>query len=120
LCFNLCPHCCCDRPGDDFLSSCLVPGCRHCAIPANLNSFLIERTGCDSDLLLIVGRFLTASRAAAIGVAMMVSVSTPTALAVRTADAAGITLAAVARADGFEVFTHPGRISRAAAAAMTG
>jgi len=41
----------------------------------------------------------------------MVSVSAPTALAVRTADAAGITLAAIARADGFEVFTHPRRIS---------
>jgi FdhD protein len=26
------------------------------------------------------------------------------------ADAAGITLAAVARSDGFEVFTHPNRI----------
>jgi FdhD protein len=26
------------------------------------------------------------------------------------ADAAGITLAAIARADGFEVFTHPERI----------
>ncbi len=40
----------------------------------------------------------------------MVAVSAPTALAVRMADAAGITLAAIARADGFEVFTHPGRI----------
>jgi FdhD protein len=40
----------------------------------------------------------------------MVSVSAPTALAVRTADAAGITLAAIARADGFEVFAHPCRI----------
>ena len=28
----------------------------------------------------------------------------------RMADEAGITLAAIARADGFEVFTHPGRI----------
>jgi FdhD protein len=27
------------------------------------------------------------------------------------ADAAGITLAAIARVDGFEVFTHPRRIS---------
>jgi FdhD protein len=36
--------------------------------------------------------------------------SAPTALAVRMADAAGITLA-IARADGFEVFTHPCRIS---------
>ena len=44
---------------------------------------------------------------AAIGAPVMVSVSAPTALAVRMADAAGITLAAIARADGFEVFTHP-------------
>jgi FdhD protein len=46
-----------------------------------------------------------------IGVPVMVSVSAPTALAVRMADTAGITLVAVARADGFEVFTHPSRIS---------
>jgi FdhD protein len=50
-------------------------------------------------------------KTAAIGAPVMVSVSAPTALAVRVADAAGITLAAIARADGFEVFTHPCRIS---------
>ena len=50
-------------------------------------------------------------KSAAIGASLMVSVSAPTALAVRMADAAGITLAAIARADGFEVFTHPQRIS---------
>src|SRR5882757_5578418 len=49
-------------------------------------------------------------KSAAIGAPVMVSVSAPTALAVRMADAAGITLAAIARADGFEVFTHPRRI----------
>jgi FdhD protein len=49
-------------------------------------------------------------KSAAIGSSVMVSVSAPTALAVRMADAAGITLAAIARADGFEVFTHPCRI----------
>jgi FdhD protein len=32
------------------------------------------------------------------------------------ADAAGITLAAIARADGFEVFTHPQRIAAGVAA----
>jgi FdhD protein len=53
-------------------------------------------------------------KSAAIGAPVMVSVSAPTALAVRMADAAGITLVAVARADGFEVFTHPHRISGAA------
>jgi FdhD protein len=50
-------------------------------------------------------------KTAAIGAPVMVSVSAPTALAVRMAEAAGITLAAIARADGFEVFTHPYRIS---------
>jgi FdhD protein len=58
-------------------------------------------------------------KSAAIGASVMVSVSAPTALAVRMADAAGITLAAIARADGFEVFTHPGRISHGAVEVQT-
>jgi hypothetical protein len=33
-------------------------------------------------------------------------------------EAAGITLAAIARADGFEVFTHPGRIATMAIAGV--
>ena len=55
-------------------------------------------------------------KAAAIGVPLSVAVSAPTALAVRMADAAGMTLAAVARADSFEIFTHPGRIKAETAA----
>ena len=55
-------------------------------------------------------------KAAAMGVALVVAVSAPTALAVRMADAAGITLVAVARHDGFEVFTHPHRIRQEAPA----
>jgi len=51
-------------------------------------------------------------KAAAFGVPVMIAVSAPTALAVRTAQDAGITLVAVARSDGFEIFTHPRRISR--------
>jgi FdhD protein len=50
-------------------------------------------------------------KTAAIGAPLMVAVSAPTALAVRMADAAGITLAAIARSDGFEIFTHPERIT---------
>jgi len=50
-------------------------------------------------------------KAAAIGAPLMVAVSAPTALAVRTAEAAGITLAAIARSDGFEIFTHQMRIN---------
>ncbi len=49
-------------------------------------------------------------KAAVIGAPILVAVSAPTALAVRTAQAAGLTLCAVARADGFEVFTHPERL----------
>jgi FdhD protein len=49
-------------------------------------------------------------KAAAIGVPLVVAVSAPTALAVRMADSAGITLVAVARDDGFEIFTHGHRV----------
>lgn len=49
------------------------------------------------------------------GAPVLVAVSAPTALAVRTAEAAGITLIAVARDDGFEIFTHPHRIATGAA-----
>ena len=49
-------------------------------------------------------------KAATIGIPVLVAVSAPTALAVRTAEASGITLVAVARKDGFEIFTNPQRI----------
>jgi len=49
-------------------------------------------------------------KAAVMGAPIIVAVSAPTALALRTAETAGITLAAIARADGFELFTHPHRI----------
>ena len=54
-------------------------------------------------------------KTAALGASVMVAVSAPTALAVRMAEAAGITLIAVARSDGFEVFTHSDRITSAIA-----
>jgi FdhD protein len=50
-------------------------------------------------------------KAAVLGAPILCAMSAPTALAVRTAEAAGLTLVAVARADGFEVFTHPGRVA---------
>jgi FdhD protein len=49
-------------------------------------------------------------KSAAIGASTIVAVSAPTALAVRIADACGMTLVAIARKDGFEVFTHPHRV----------
>ena len=49
-------------------------------------------------------------KAAAVGIPVIVAVSAPTGMAIRTAEAAGITLIAVARADGFEVFAHAARV----------
>lgn len=51
-------------------------------------------------------------KAGMMGAAIIVGVSAPTALAVRTADATGLSLVGIARDDGFEVFTHPERITQ--------
>ena len=53
-------------------------------------------------------------KAAARGCPMSIAVSAPTALAVRMADLARLTLIAVARGDEFEIFTHPHRVSATA------
>jgi FdhD protein len=50
-------------------------------------------------------------KAAMLGAPVIVAISAPTSLAIHVADAAGITLIGVARDDGFEVFTHPNRIT---------
>jgi len=49
-------------------------------------------------------------KAAIFGAEILAAVSVPSARAVRDAEQAGITLIAVARDDGFEIFTHPERI----------
>jgi FdhD protein len=54
-------------------------------------------------------------KAVRLGAEVIVAVSAPTALAIRTAEAAGVTLIAVARSDGFEVFTHGDRLMLRAA-----
>ena len=49
-------------------------------------------------------------KAAMIGAEAIVAISAPTALAVEAADQAGITLVAIARDDGFMIFSHPQRL----------
>lgn len=46
-----------------------------------------------------------------IGAPILIAISTPTSLAVQMADAAGITVVAIAGASSFEVFTHPQRLA---------
>ncbi len=49
-------------------------------------------------------------KTAAAGVALLAAISAPTALAIRQAEAAGMTLIGLARDDGHAIFTHPERI----------
>ncbi|HLJ65030.1 MAG TPA: formate dehydrogenase accessory sulfurtransferase FdhD [Stellaceae bacterium] len=49
-------------------------------------------------------------KTAYLGSPILIAVSAPTALAVRAAEEAGVTLIAIAREDGFETFTHPERL----------
>jgi FdhD protein len=51
-------------------------------------------------------------KTAAIGSPFIIAVSAPTALAVRTAEGAGMTLVALVRGDEFDVFTHSERLSK--------
>ncbi|MBN9021466.1 MAG: formate dehydrogenase accessory sulfurtransferase FdhD [Rhizobiales bacterium] len=80
----------------------------------------LARGGIDgaSGVLLLTSRVSVEmiQKAATAGIATLVAVSAPTSLAIRTAEAAGITLVAIARRDGFEVFTRPDRIVMEAAA----
>jgi FdhD protein len=92
---------------------------RHNALDKLSGALARASTAVSEGIILLTSRVSVemVQKSAAIGAPVMVSVSAPTALAVRMADAAGITLAAIARADGFEVFTHPYRISYDAAGA---
>ncbi|MGE0415228.1 MAG: formate dehydrogenase accessory sulfurtransferase FdhD [Acetobacteraceae bacterium] len=75
----------------------------------------LTRSGVDagSGVLLLSSRVSVemVQKAAILGAPVIVAVSAPTALAVRIADRAGITLIGIARPDGFEIFSHPHRIS---------
>jgi FdhD protein len=86
---------------------------RHNALDKLAGGLAKGRVSAGEGMVLLTSRVSVemVQKTAAMGAPLMVAVSAPTALAVRMADAAGITLAAIARADGFEVFTHPGRIA---------
>jgi FdhD protein len=49
-------------------------------------------------------------KTAALGASAILAVSAPTALAIRTAEEAGMTLVALVRGEEYDVFTHPARI----------
>jgi FdhD protein len=86
---------------------------RHNALDKLAGHVALEGLSATDGMVLLTSRVSVemVQKAASMGAPLLVAISAPTALAVRMADAAGITLCAIARSDGFEVFTHPQRIA---------
>jgi FdhD protein len=82
----------------------------------------LARAGIDAGqgVLLLTSRLSVdlVQKAARIGAPVLACVSAPTALSLRAAEAAGITVAAIVRDDGLEVFSHPRRLGLAAPGAV--
>jgi FdhD protein len=89
---------------------------RHNALDKLAGHLALDSPSAADGMVLLTSRVSVEmiQKAASMGAPLVVAISAPTALAVRMADAAGITLCAIARADGFEVFTHPQRVENAA------
>jgi FdhD protein len=78
----------------------LIGGAARAGLDAT-DGFLVVTSRCSYEMV---------EKAAAAGVSVMVAISAPTALAIRKAEEAGMTLVALARADGHTVFTHAERL----------
>jgi FdhD protein len=86
---------------------------RHNALDKLAGALARDGTSAQSGLVVLTSRVSIemVQKSAAVGASVIVAVSAPTALAARMADACGMTLVAIARKDGFEVFTHPHRVN---------
>ena len=85
---------------------------RHNALDKLAGALLREGGSAADGLVILTSRVSVemVQKSAMIGAPIIVAVSAPTALAVRMAEAAGMTVVAIARRDGFEVFTNPERV----------
>ena len=90
---------------------------RHNALDKLAGALAVGGEDLASGMLVLTSRVSVelVQKAQSMGIAILAAMSAPTALAIRTAERAGITLIAVARDDGFELCTHPRRIQDAGA-----
>jgi FdhD protein len=86
---------------------------RHNALDKLVGSLARRRINGGSGIVLLTSRVSVemVQKTAILGASILVAVSAPTALAVRVAEACGMTLVAIARGDDFEIFSHPRRIA---------
>lgn len=85
---------------------------RHNALDKLAGAIVDARLPASEGAVLLTSRVSVemVQKAAMIGTPVVIAVSAPTTLAIRTAEEAGITLLAIARDDGYGVFTHPQRV----------
>lgn len=90
---------------------------RHNALDKLAGALAKDGTQGDAGAVVVTSRVSVemVQKTAAIGAPFIIAVSAPTALAIRTAAAARMTLVALARGDDFDIFTHPERLNSGAA-----
>ena len=86
---------------------------RHNALDKLAGALAIADVSGKSGAVILTSRISVemVQKAAAIGSGIIVAVSAPTALAIRTAETSGITLVGIARGSDFEIFSHPAGIA---------
>jgi FdhD protein len=82
---------------------------RHNALDKLVGALVEENLAGTMGAIILTSRISVemVQKAAAIGTAIVVAISAPTALAVRTAETCGMTLVGIARGAAFEIFSHP-------------
>ena len=89
---------------------------RHNAVDKVIGRMLLrEALPLSRHVLCVSGRtsYEIIQKAALAGVPVVAAVSAPSSLAIELADACGMTLAGFVRGDGFNIYTHPGRVTSA-------
>ena len=89
---------------------------RHNALDKLIGAMARGSLASDAGFAVITSRasYEIVHKAATAGIGLVVAISAPTDLAIRTAEAAGVTLAAFARGDRLNLYAHPQRIAQRA------